>query len=100
MSKTITAAFTTRRDAEMAVEHLVQEHGLDRNAVRIETVSDANTAGTEPAGGDVEGGHEKTATEGSPALAGKIKVSADVDEAAVDKVRSSFETYGGTGTAA
>ncbi len=96
MPKTITAAFTTRRDAETAVEHLVQEHGLDRNAVRIVSASDTNTAGTERAGGDVEDGHAKTATEGSPALAGKIQVSADVDDAAIDKVRSSFETYGGS----
>lgn len=95
MTRTITAEFETRREAETAIEHLVQEHGLDRNAVRIAAASDANTAGTRPAGADTENGRVKTATEGEPALAGRIAVSAEVDDAAADKVTSSFEAYGG-----
>ena len=46
MSKTIAATFETRRDAEMAVEHLVQEHRIDRKAVTIAPVSAENSAGT------------------------------------------------------
>jgi hypothetical protein len=33
MGTTITAAFDNRRDAEMTVERLVQEFGIDRSAV-------------------------------------------------------------------
>ena len=96
MPKTITALFAQRRDAEMAVEHLVQEHGIDRSAVQIMAASVANSAGTEVAGGDVEGGQEKTGTDGGPALAGKIRVSAKVDQTQTDAVVTSFEAYDGT----
>ena len=99
MPKTITALFAKRREAEMAVEHLVQEHGIDPGAIRITAASDENTAGTEVAGGDVEDGHSKTATEGGPALAGKIRVSAEVGEDAEAVVITSFETYGGAAIA-
>ncbi|GJE58316.1 hypothetical protein [Methylobacterium trifolii] len=95
MSKTISAAFKSRRDAEMAVEHIVQEHGLDRAAVTVGPASDENTAGTEAARADVEDGHLKSGTEGEPALAGMVKVSVRTDAAAADKVVSSFQTYGG-----
>ncbi|WP_375457055.1 hypothetical protein [uncultured Methylobacterium sp.] len=96
MPKIIAATFETRRDAEMAVEHLVQEHGVDRAAVTIAPVSADNSAGTETAGADVEDGHAKADTEGGPALAGKLRVSATVDPALADKVETSFATYGGT----
>lgn len=96
MATTITARFETRRDAETAVEHLVQEHGIDRNAVHIVAADEANTAGTQVAGADVEAGGEKTDTEGEPALEGAIAVSATVDDGQTEAVTTSFETYGGT----
>lgn len=95
MSKTISAEFKSRRDAEMAVEHIVQDHGVDRKAVQIGPVSDENTAGTEAARADVEDGHLKSGTEGEPALAGKIKVSVQVDDASADMVISSIKTFDG-----
>jgi len=95
MSKTISAEFKSRRDAEMAVEHIVQDHGLDRNAVDVGPASNENTAGTEAARADVEDGHLKSGTEGEPALAGKVKVSVEVDDAIAEKVISSFRTFDG-----
>lgn len=95
MPKTISANFKSRRDAEMAVEHIVQDHGLDRNAVDIGPASNENTAGTEAARADVEDGHLKSGTEGEPALAGKVKVSVLVDDAIAEKVISSFRTFDG-----
>lgn len=95
MPKTISADFKSRRDAEMAVEHIVQDHGLDRNAVNIGPASNENTAGTEAARADVEDGHLKSGTEGEPALAGKVKVSVLVDDAIAEKVISSFRTFDG-----
>lgn len=93
MSRTVSAEFDTRRDAEMAVEHIVQEHGLDPKAVAILPVAQENSAGTATAGGDTEGGHHKTDTEGEPALAGRLRVTVDVDDAAYDRVLSSFASY-------
>lgn len=95
MPKTISAEFKSRRDAEMAVEHIVQDHGLDRNAVDVGPASNENTAGTKAARADVEHGHLKSGTEGEPALAGKVKVSVRVDDAIAEKVLSSFRTFNG-----
>lgn len=95
MSRTISADFKSRRDAEMAVEHIVQDHGLDRNAVQVGPASDENTAGTEAARADVEDGHLKAGNEGEPALAGKVRVSVAVDDTITEKVLSSFATFHG-----
>ncbi|KQP61181.1 MULTISPECIES: hypothetical protein [unclassified Methylobacterium] len=95
MSKTISAQFKSRRDAEMAVEHIVQEHGVDRTAVEVGAASGENTAGTEAARADIEDGHPKTGTDGEPALAGKVEVSVRVDDASVEAVVSSLKTYHG-----
>lgn len=96
MTLTMSADFATRREAEMAVEHLVQEYDFDRKAVTVTTTGDANTVGTEPAGGDVEDGHGHEATDPRPALEGMIRVSVEADEAVSHKVRASFENAGGT----
>ena len=95
MSDTITAEFRSRRDAEMAVEHIVQEHGLDRTAVTVGPASSENTAGTEAARADVEDGRLKSGTDGEPALHGKVKVSVQVGDADADKVRASIRTFHG-----
>ena len=95
MSKTISAEFKSRRDAEMAVEHIVQEHGVDRTAVTVGPTSEDNTAGTEAARADIEDGHLKSHNEGEPALAGRIKVAVEIDDAVADNVISSFKTYDG-----
>ncbi|GEP12236.1 hypothetical protein [Methylobacterium gnaphalii] len=95
MARMVSADFTTRRDAEMAVEHIVQEHGVDRKAVTVGPSSEENTAGTEAARADVVDGHLKKDTVGKPALAGKVRVSVQISEPDADKVRSSFRTFGG-----
>lgn len=95
MLRTITAEFDTRRDAETAIEHLVQEHGIDRNAVTVRAASQENTAGTKPAGADLVDSLERTETEGEPALEGRIAVAVNVDETEADKVTTTFDTYGG-----
>lgn len=77
MERTITANFDTRRDAETAVEHLVQVHGIDRADVFIGAAGKANTAGVRPAGADVESGHPGVEKRGAPELTGPIEVSVD-----------------------
>ncbi len=95
MSKTLAAEFETRRDAEMTVEHLVQEHGMNPKAIVIAPASSENSAGIKVAGSDNESGHDKNGSEAQPALAGRLRVSVEADEALADKVLSSFSTYGG-----
>ena len=95
MPKTITAEFETRRDAEMTVEHLVQEHGMDPTTISIAPVAAKNSAGTKVAGSDNESGRDKEGTDPHPALSGRLKVSVNAEDTQVDKVLSSFATFGG-----
>lgn len=89
MGKTIVGTFPTRREVEIAVEHLVQDYGLDRSDIFIAPVSDENSAGDSVSGADAESGHPNTEvdTEGA-AYNGALTVSVDVNEdedTAVDK---------------
>lgn len=95
MTKTIAAEFQTRREAEMAVEHLVQEHGLDARAIVIAPVAGQNSAGTKLDGSDRENMGDKAGAPSHPMLTGKLSVSVEADESSADKVLSSFATYGG-----
>lgn len=95
MPQTLSAEFDTRRDAEMTVEHLVQEYKIDRQAISIVSASEDNTAGTKVAGSDLEDGRPKQDTDGRPALASKIRLSVDVDDDKKRDVLTSFATYNG-----
>lgn len=94
MATTMKAQFKTRRDAEMAVERLVQEHGFQRTDVFVEAASDRNTAGTEVSGADKESGHPGTAKDGKPALAGAIQVSVDINADGREAVEKAFREFG------
>ncbi|WP_257164594.1 hypothetical protein [Bradyrhizobium sp. SRS-191] len=75
MERTIIGHFATRREAELAVEHLVQDHGIDRTDVSLQAPGAANSAGSEAAGADVESGHPGVDKQGAPELEGEIEVS-------------------------
>jgi hypothetical protein len=75
MQQRISGEFATRRDAELAVERIVQEHGIDRRAVEVKPRGSANSAGTKVAGADAESGHPGVGTHGDPELNGAIDVS-------------------------
>lgn len=74
METALCGRFATRREAELAVEHLVQDHGVDRSAVTIRPEGDENSAGTVAAGADTESGHPGLAKHGRPKLSGRIEV--------------------------
>ncbi|SIQ86212.1 hypothetical protein SAMN05880582_104114 [Rhizobium sp. RU20A] len=83
---TIRAIFETREAAELAVEHLVQQHGISRPDVFVQSASDSNTTGTQASRGDVERSdapHE-----------GDIEVSADIRADLVSAVQRSFGDVG------
>lgn len=89
MESTIIGEFDTRRGAELAVEHVVQECGVQRSDVFVQPVGGANTAGTRPSGPDVK---SAPAPEGGAKLDGLIEVSVDfhgdAPERIVDALRS------------
>ncbi len=108
--QTITGTFNTRREAEMAVEHLVQDYGLDRSLVQVGPAGEENTSGTVASGADAAERHRGTGAPGDPVGdvilpedqraeaggigKGAILVSAEVDEDKLDRARASFEEYG------
>jgi hypothetical protein len=94
MTVTLAGSFDTRRDAEMAVERLVQEHGLDRNSIRIAPEGRSNSSGVERAGSDTAARGPSTPPRGDGALEGEIVVSADVpDEDTASKVRKALSEF-------
>lgn len=96
MERTVSGQFASRRDAELAVEHVVQEHGIDREDVFIQAVGSANSAGTKPAGADTQSGHPGVKKDGAPALNGEVEVSVDCHEQTKARaVRVAFEQAGG-----
>jgi hypothetical protein len=57
LESTIIGEFDTRRDAELAVGHIVvQECDVPRSDVFVQSVGGANMAGTHPAGADAKAG--------------------------------------------
>lgn len=96
MERTVTGTFSTRRDAELAIEHVVQEHGIARSDVFVQPKGEQNTAGSRAAGADEVSGHPGVARHGAPALNGEVEVSVECH--AADKaraVREALEQAGG-----
>ena len=92
MPRTITGKFAVRREAELAVEHLVQELGIDRSAVEVTTDTSENTAGVVAAGADTD---PATGDPDASARHGGIAVSVTADEAVADKVQAAMWQAGG-----
>lgn len=90
---TIRATFETRAAAEIAVEHLVQQHGIGRPDIFIQSITAENTEGTSPSGGDAS--HEDGARSDAP-LGGEIEVSADIAACRIAAVRRSLGEAGST----
>jgi len=86
MSTSLTATFEDRRDADMAVEHLVQEYGIERGDIVIAAAGDDDSGGGSGSDGDDD--RDEDAPNGS------ITVSVDVedDDLAVE-VRDTFDEF-------
>ena len=94
MERTIVAQFESRRQAELAVERLVQEHGIPRTDVFLRARGEANSSGVKAAGADIESGHPGVEKHGSPVLAGMIEVSVDCHGDQSAKVREALSAAG------
>ncbi|MBB5696625.1 hypothetical protein [Muricoccus pecuniae] len=88
MPQIITGYFDTRRDAEMAVEHLVQDHDLDRNRVQAMAEGEENSSGTVISGADAAAAAEGDRPEGL--RQGRIVVRAEVDDDLLEAALASF----------
>lgn len=88
MPQIITGYFNTRRDAEMTVEHLVQDHGLDRNRVQAMAEGGENSSGTVVSGADAADAAAGDAPKGI--RGGRIVVRAEVDDGLVEAALGSF----------
>ncbi|MBP2548555.1 hypothetical protein J2858_001448 [Neorhizobium galegae] len=88
---TVTATFQTRAQADLAVEHLVQQHGIARPDIFVQAVGADNTTGSRPSGGDAS--HQNGPRDDAP-LSGEIEVSADIAERALDTVTRSLADAG------
>lgn len=88
MAQTITGYFDTRRDAEMVVEHLVQDHDLDRNRVQAMAEGEENSSGTVVSGADAADAAEGETPEGQ--REGRIVVRAEVNDDLLDAAIASF----------
>lgn len=93
MGRTIVAHFETSRDAEIAVELLVQAHGVARTDIFIRAKGESNSAGTRAAGADVESGHGPQ-ERGTPELGGELKTSLDNRGSEPEVVREALEAAG------
>ena len=105
--QTITGLFQTRREAELAVEHMVQDYGLDRSRVEVRAAGEENTSGTKASGADAAIRHRGSDTPGDIVLPegereahadsarnGGILVSAEVEEADLDRMRTALQDFG------
>lgn len=91
--KSIHATFEAREQADRAIEHLVQEYGIDRSHIFVEADGRDNTSGTTASGGDTSGkAGEKSRSDA--VLAGNIQVSVDVGPDEVVKAQEAFRQTG------
>ena len=94
MATTLTATFATRREAEMTVERLVQEQGIERTDMFIAANGDENTAGEAIAGSDAEADQPSPESRDDAALNGRVTVSVDVaNDVRAGEIRSAFEEF-------
>jgi len=91
--RTISGTFATRSGAELAIEHLVQEHDIGRADIFVQAQGDAGWAGKARSGADASSS-ELEGSEFEPALRGSILVSADVALEKLSEAEQAFRDAG------
>lgn len=95
MSQTVKARFATRREADLAVEHLVQEHDIERTDIFIEVEGSKNSAGEGPEGAENEAGSPSVEARQDAPLNGAILVSVDInDDSQIATVKTALNELG------
>lgn len=88
--RTVVASFATREATETAVEHLVQQHQINRADIFVEPEGAENSAGTDLAGADTG----EPGSEGGPALHGRLRVSVDISRGHIAEVETVLRDLG------
>lgn len=87
MDRCLTGRFETRRDAELAIEHLVQEQGVERDRISVLPLGARNTVGTRIAGSDAADGQPGTRERDDAALHGAVEISVRLANGRSEAVR-------------
>lgn len=90
----LTAVFRTRADADLAIEHLAQEYGIDPAFIYVEPVAEANSAGTEPSGGDHASGAPSHGERPDAPLHGAIQVTVPVKHESLQRMTDALREAG------
>lgn len=90
----VIAYFATREAADIATEHLVQEHGIGRPDIFLQPAGNENSEGQRPSGGDSGAGAPGTVTRHDGAIGSAIELSVDVDDAKAPSIRKVLEQAG------
>jgi hypothetical protein len=100
MTNNVTGTFKTRRDADMAVERLVQEFGIERTDIFITAQGADNTVGIDVDGSDRPSGASGEEARSDGAHEGVVSVSIDLnDDAIQSKISAAFAEFNGSATA-
>ena len=96
MGKLMTAVFKTRRDAEMVIERLVQELGVERTDIVVLPEGDNNSSGVDIGGSDSTDGGPSDDARRDGAHDGAVIVSVDISDSGIEnKVSVAFDEFAG-----
>lgn len=90
----MTAVFRTRADADLAIEHLAQEYGIDPAFIYVEPVDAENSAGVIASGGDHAAGAPSHRERPDAPLNGSIQLTVPVTHAALPALIKALEDVG------
>jgi hypothetical protein len=90
----LTAIFRTRADADLAIEHLAQEYGIDPAFIYAEPVDDENSAGVIASGGDHAAGAPSHRERPDAPLNGTIQLTVPVKHSRLAALIQALEETG------
>ena len=90
----LTAVFRTRADADLAIEHLAQEHGIDPAFIYAEPAGEENSAGVAASGGDHAAGAPSHRERPDAPLHGSIQLTVPVKHAKLQALIKALEDTG------
>jgi len=90
----MTAVFRTRADADLAIEHLAQEYGIDPAFIYVEPVDAENSVGVVASGGDHAAGAPSHHERPDAPLNGSIQLTVPVKHARLPALIKALEETG------
>ena len=90
----LSGVFRTREEADLAVEHLVQEYGVEPSFIYVEPVSDENSSGDTVSGGDHASGDPGRGDRTDAPLHGAIGVTVPITPETLPKMRRALGEAG------